>query len=486
MQLKEENKIQPKVFISYSWTSPSHQLMIIHWAEQLISNGVEVVLDVYDLKEGQDKYAFMERMVTDKTVTHVLAFSDKAYSEKADAREAGVGTESQIISKEVYDKVDQSKFIPIVCEFTEDNKPCLPSFFKSRIYVDFSSLEKVNENWERLIRFIFGKPLHEKPKLGKPPLYITDNVAIPSSPIITKYNILRQAVLQDKKGITIYRKDFLNTCIDYADELRVRERPNVEVNGEKIIEDYSKLKIIRNHIIDWVLFESEISLKEEFSKELISFLERLRELKSKPENVSSWSDSWYEAHSLFVYETFLYIISTLLKTNSFEVLNEVLTTNYLLPYSDRRSSNQFGTIRVFYHGNSDLLKSVLTQHGRIPTNATGELINRNADRSDIIFKDLMEADLLILLTAFINPEIRWYPHTIIYASYGEEFTFFIRATQRKNFRNLATITGIDDANLLREKVSEGYKRLRVDTWNDFFDTATFWELLNMKNLDTLN
>ena len=37
-----------------------------------MGDGVDVVLDVYDLKEGSDKYAFMERMVTDPTVSHVL------------------------------------------------------------------------------------------------------------------------------------------------------------------------------------------------------------------------------------------------------------------------------------------------------------------------------------------------------------------------------------------------------------------------------
>jgi len=100
-----------------------------------------VVLDIFDLKEGQDKYTFMERMVTDPRVTHVLVVCDKAYSEKADAKKAGVGTESQIISREVYEKVEQSKFIPLACEISEGGEPHLPTFFKSRIYVDFSSLE---------------------------------------------------------------------------------------------------------------------------------------------------------------------------------------------------------------------------------------------------------------------------------------------------------------------------------------------------------
>jgi SEFIR domain len=326
--------MQPKVFISYSWSSLGHQSLVKQWAEQLVADGVDVILDIYDLKEGQDKFVFMERMVTDPSVTHVLVICDKTYSEKADARKAGVGTESQIISREVYEKVEQSKFIPIVYEFSDDGNPFLPTFLKTRIWINFSSPEVVNENWEQLIRLIFGKPLHEKPKLGKPPAYITSDTSSPSSPAITKFNTFRQALLQDKKGVSIYRRDFLSTCISYADELRVRERPNVDSLGQKILEDCAKLKHVRNHIIDWVLLESEASPTDEFCQTLVAFLEELRELKSRPPEVNSWNDTWFEAHSLFVYETFIYIVAALLKTNAYRILHEVFSSHYLLPASN--------------------------------------------------------------------------------------------------------------------------------------------------------
>ncbi len=180
--MKNEEKT-PKVFISYSWKSPEHQEIIRTWADRLISDGIDVVIDIYDLSEGDDLFAFMERMVTDESITHVLVFSDKTYAEKADARKAGVGTETQIISKEVYDKVVNSKFIPIICEFNEVGKPYVPTYFKTRFFIDFSSTAKVNENWEQLTRRIYGKPQHIKPKLGNSPLYITSEEDIPTSKI---------------------------------------------------------------------------------------------------------------------------------------------------------------------------------------------------------------------------------------------------------------------------------------------------------------
>jgi hypothetical protein len=98
------------------------------YAERLVNDGVAILLDQWDLSEGQDKYAFMEKMVTDASVSHVIIFSDETYAKKADERKSGVGTESQIISREVYEKVDQRKFIPVVCQRRDDGEPWLPVF----------------------------------------------------------------------------------------------------------------------------------------------------------------------------------------------------------------------------------------------------------------------------------------------------------------------------------------------------------------------
>jgi hypothetical protein len=70
-------------------------------ATQLVENGVEVRLDKWDLREGQDAPSYMESMVTDPNVTKVIVVSDKRYAEKADGRKGGVGTESQIMSANI-------------------------------------------------------------------------------------------------------------------------------------------------------------------------------------------------------------------------------------------------------------------------------------------------------------------------------------------------------------------------------------------------
>jgi len=476
---------EPKVFISYSWTDQSHQELVKHWADRLIADGVNVILDIYDLKEGDDKYAFMESMVTDENVTHVLVVCDKAYAEKADARKAGVGTESQIISGEIYEKVKQSKFIPIVCEFSDDVKPTLPIFMKSRIWINFSSPEAENENWEQLIRLLYGKPQHVKPEKGKAPTYIVSEIPVPTSEAYAKFNTLKQAILKDKKGLNHYRHDFIEVCITYADKLRVRQRPEVESIGEKVLEDCGKLKAVRDHICDWVLLESEIIDQAKFSEALIDTLEKLRELKARPPEVTSWNDSWFEAHSVFVYETFLYIVAALLKTRSYQVLNEIFTSHYLVPSTDRVGDNDFEKFDSFY-GHSQSLQSVLAPKGQRLYAPAAELIKIQADRSDLPFTDIIQAELLVLLMSFLIEDIRWYPQTLHYSSFrASRFPFFVRAAQHRHFANLVKITGIDNADDLRSKAKEGHERLRGDGWNDFRLSGNFLLSMNIDKLDTL-
>tara|TARA_R110002072_G_scaffold87743_1_gene197754 strand:- start:94 stop:1530 length:1437 start_codon:yes stop_codon:yes gene_type:complete len=476
--------LEPKVFISYSWTDQQHQELVKYWADRLVADGIEVILDIYELKEGDDKNVFMESMVTDPSVTHVLVICDSQYAEKANARTAGVGTESQIISGEVYKKVKQSKFIPIVCDFGEDGEPVLPVFMESRMWINFSSSEAENENWEQLIRLLYGKPQHVKPKKGKAPAYITSDTPVPTSEALAKFNSLKQALLQDKKGISHYRTDFIESCVSYADELRVRERATVEVYGEKVVEDCGKLKAIRNHLCDWVLLEGEVTDSETLSEVLIDVLERLRELKSRPPEINSWSDIWFESHAVFVFETFLYIVAALLKTGAYKVLHDIYSSHYLLPSTDRYGQSNFERFDCFY-GSSESLQAVLAPEGRKLHAPAAELIKLQADRADLPFSDILQAELLTLLMSFITDGTWWYPQTLHYASHGSSFPFFMRAAQHKHFSKLVTITGVSSADELREKVKEGHVRAGTDRWFNFHFERNFWSSMNMDNLDTL-
>jgi hypothetical protein len=126
--------------------------------------GIEVILDQWSLEDGHDINAFMERMVTDPTIKRVIIICDALYADKADGRKGGVGSETQIISKEVYDRVDQTKFVPVLRERNVDDTPSLPVFLKSRKYIDFSNVSNEAEAYDQLLRNVFERPRRRRPR----------------------------------------------------------------------------------------------------------------------------------------------------------------------------------------------------------------------------------------------------------------------------------------------------------------------------------
>ena len=237
----KEDKI-PKVFISYSWSSDDITMPL---AERLVSHGVDVVLDKWDLKEGQDKYAFMEQCVNNPEVDKVLIVCDQKYADKANNRKGGVGDETAIISTEIYGKVNQEKFIPIIAECDEEGNPYVPVYIKSRIYVDLSNAEQYEAEYEKLLRNIYEKPLFKKPKLGSKPEWLEED----SVNLFPLQDLVRQL-----KGSSDVRKQnlIIRRFIDQYIEI-LKSYYDKDLNaGQQVYETWMKTKNVRDYFLDFL------------------------------------------------------------------------------------------------------------------------------------------------------------------------------------------------------------------------------------------
>ena len=181
---KEENKIPVrKIFISYSWSNNDYINRVRELAEELASNTMDVELDQWSLKEGDDKFVYMEQMVNDPTIDKVIILLDKKYKEKADGREGGVGTETTIMTPKVYtdvvEKRGKQKFIPVIMERDAvTGEEFLPAFLDGRKYIDLTDADHYAEKFEELVRAIHDKPIYKKPLPGKAPSYLLEDEEI--------------------------------------------------------------------------------------------------------------------------------------------------------------------------------------------------------------------------------------------------------------------------------------------------------------------
>ena len=155
----------PKIFISYSHDSPEHKQWVLELSEKLRHNGVDVILDQWDLGPGDDVTQFMERSIIDSD--RVLVVCTDSYVSKANAGEGGVGYERLIVTAQLVRDLGTDKFIPIIRQASGQEKT--PTFLGTRVYADFRNESQFAMEFNKLIHELHQVPVVEKPTLGKNP-----------------------------------------------------------------------------------------------------------------------------------------------------------------------------------------------------------------------------------------------------------------------------------------------------------------------------
>lgn len=438
-----------KVFISYAWTSQTHVDYVEQLAKRLTSNGIYVVLDQWDLKAGHDKFAFMESSVKDPQIDKVLMIVDKNYTEKADSREGGVGTESIIISKRVYDNVKNDKFIPIVTEFDELGEPYLPIFLETRIYLNFAESHIFEEEYEKLVRLINDVPAKSRPALGSLPSYLTENsVNVYKSGFFV--GSVKNQLDKNKHAINRLSSEFFKL---FEEELWVFVHPEVRDSGADKMKVISgrlhDFQVLKKNFVDFITIVS--SLEYEFDLEyLVSFFEKTH-LYQRPrdENSSQWYSADYEVLKIVFQELFVYSIAIAIKNGNFDFAGELLNGTYVFETSQSRGTKEdrsfCGLILIPEIFNGDY-RTAISPLGRYYLD---NLYNLTKD-------EFVTADIICHIVCFLlRPDAayyRWYPNSN--AHYGGSrsrvpFKFFQKLESQRFYEKVKAIFNNISAEELR-------------------------------------
>ena len=159
--MSEEN---PIIFISYSHDSDEHKEWVLKLATDLMSHGVDVILDQWDARLGCDLPFFMESGLSNSKL--VLCICTEAYVQKADNISGGVGYEKRILTQKLLDDSMNNFIIPIIRNNAQKR---LPRFLSSKFYADFSNPAKYFEEYKKLLERIYNEDIKKKPKLGFSP-----------------------------------------------------------------------------------------------------------------------------------------------------------------------------------------------------------------------------------------------------------------------------------------------------------------------------
>lgn len=134
------------IFISYSHDSDAHMEWVKHFVEDLRIHGGLTVLYDQDVPKGASFTRFME--IGMQTSDRVLVIGTQKYKEKC-LRSGGAAYEEALISNDLMNNIDSTKYFPILREGTFETS--FPPILAGRNGDDFTDDSKYDQNLAGLI-----------------------------------------------------------------------------------------------------------------------------------------------------------------------------------------------------------------------------------------------------------------------------------------------------------------------------------------------
>jgi hypothetical protein len=401
------NEEPPKIFISYAWTSPQHENWVLQLATDLRKERIDVILDKWDLNLGNDSLPFMEQMANDDTIKKVLMICDKRYVEKANKRKGGVGIETQIISKKVYEKSDQNKFLAVIREYNDDGSACVPTYFHSRMYIDFANDATFPEKFRELVLWIHDRPIYQKPPLGPKSAFLFDNKIYPGTSIIQKKVI--ENITNGRNIAHGSIKEYFGEYYEKLELFRVKyssERDFVE----DILHNLDLFSSFRNEFLSVISYIAKYDSETNIKKTIHKFFEKLLSYLDRPDDVNVWYPAEFEIYKFIVYELFIYTLAIFIKEENYDIVSYLLNTQYFIT----RQNTLFGsdTLLSFcaFRNRCDFIYQIKKYSSML--SAHSAFLKERNQSTNINFYYIMEADFICFLKAVLINGTRQIPPTL--------------------------------------------------------------------------
>lgn len=242
----------PKVFVSYSHDSQDHKKWVLDLAIRLRSNGVDAIIDQWELKPGDDLPHFMETHLANSD--YVLMICSDRYVSKANSGTGGVGYEKMIVTADLMRNIDSNKVIPVIRQRGTHN---VPTFLKTKLFLDFSRDDDFEFSFDELIRTLHHSRLYPKPPVGNNPFAHVEDIRPEKTGDSLKK--LMEIVVQDyEEGEDFSDRDSVKERMDISRimlDLLVRESAEkglveLDINGDLVLTETGKFYAIEHKIIN--------------------------------------------------------------------------------------------------------------------------------------------------------------------------------------------------------------------------------------------
>ncbi len=470
--------VKPKVFVSYCQANPAVCDWVRNLCEELVSCGVDVVFDEWDLHKGQDIYHFMEENVVSSDTHKVLMVCDKHYAEKADDRKGGVGAESQIISPQLYGKATETKFLPLVFEVGGDGAATVPVYLKSRFYIDFTDPSKYSAKFEELLRDLYSRPARPKPKLGSPPAFLFNSESPSGSLMVTARRLKNQ--IQD------YNQAYEGTSRALSDEIAEYvvslKRPSADHN--EIFDAIQSTNETKNILADVFLTATNHELEHLASRMMMSVCDLVsNELLSR----ESLSSTDFDAARFFMQELILYFAASQEEAIDYSALEEFCAEKYGRRRTGMLEWVSFGEFQRTLRS-IDLDRNTATEARKV--SLVSHTMKQRCFPPRFAMEKLIQADLLLSLRSIRDASSAvpsysgWVPITTLWDhAICYDLPLFSKMKATENYRKISPLLGCGDRSNFVSMINASLELSGAWSWflNDTIEGIEWDVLLKLRD-----
>lgn len=432
------NRQTPKVFISYAQEEDT-RTDVEYFAERLMKDGINVIIDFWDLKEGQNMFRFMEKCVSDPTIDSVLLLCTPLYAQKADENNGGVGTESTIIMPEIYSNAEQTKFLPIIFSRDEDGDFQKPQFLKSLIHFDLTN-NNYEKEYQKIVRMLFGKPEQQKPELGNPPAYLNEKKKqLKTDEIQLAFRKIDYSILEN-------RLQFIDNL---KDDLTIFDIEYSEIEGQDsftlVSKKYIEMQPLKKNLV--VFMEQCISHIDN-NDDVLNMLDDLLPILYKKTDFhgsGSYNTAMFDHFKVLLHEVLLYFASLSIKYQKYTLFYDFCSYSLSI-----MNSNVGMNIRLLLPDLRLYPECLSTGGSHNKVSYSTHLIKENMI-SPITFSEICASDYLMYICSIIIGLQEsssysgglWFPVTTPYSQYRKMELLQLLESERRG-KEVCKLFGFDD------------------------------------------
>ena len=212
---------------------------------------------------------------------------------------------------------------------------------------------------------------------------------------------------------------------------------------ELVVTSIKSLQPYRNEAVSVALTALQYLPGDQAYQTLHWFLEQITPYFCPSPDMHVLQRTQFDNFKWLAYELLLYFVAGMLSQEDFAGIAYLLGHDYLFAATmDGMPTRLEPFVELCQYLYS--LDEYYRRPGSVSKSSAGQFVRDHVDRPDILFRDLMQADLVLYIRSYFEKlrgqrDARWFPATLLYAvNQGQALPLFVRAESREYLLRVGT------------------------------------------------